>query len=295
MRLHVIPALGKVKLEKLTPQHVDAALTRMEAGVGAYSRTILRAALNKALKWGMVYRNAAALSEPPRPARRKARFLEPDEAERLLEAAEGHKDEALFVCALMLGMREGELLGLQWSDLDLDAGKWRLSRALKWIRVRGQRGEHRLGETKTHEEHTIELPQAVVYALRRHRQRQREARLAAKPGRWLESDYVFTSVTGRPQHKSVISGYHLQRLLKKAGLPAVRFHDLRHSCGSLLLSRGIDPKVIQELLGHRDIGTTMNVYAHVLKTPKRHAADVMDLVFPRLAVGRADGKNVVKV
>ncbi|HMC67479.1 MAG TPA: tyrosine-type recombinase/integrase [Gemmataceae bacterium] len=251
LRLHVIPALGKVKLEKLTPQHVDAALTRMEAGVGAYSRTILRAALNKALKWGMVYRNAAALSEPPRPARRKARFLEPDEAERLLEAAEGHKDEALFVCALMLGMREGELLGLQWSDLDLDAGKWRLSRALKWIRVRGQRGEHRLGETETHEEHTIELPQAVVYALRRHRQRQREARLAAKPGRWLESDYVFTSVTGRPQHKSVISGYHLQRLLKKAGLPAVRFHDLRDSCGSLLLSRGIDPKVIQELLGHR--------------------------------------------
>src|SRR5439155_16662614 len=95
LRLHVIPALGKVKLEKLTPQHVDAALTRMEAGVGAYSPTILRAALNKALKWGMVYRNAAALSEPPRPARRKARFLEPDEAERLLEAAEGHKDEAL--------------------------------------------------------------------------------------------------------------------------------------------------------------------------------------------------------
>src|SRR2546423_3460785 len=191
----------------------------------------------------------------------------------------------------MVGMREGEILGLQWNDVDLGARKLKLRRALKWVRVRGQHGEHRLAETKTHDEHTIELPQAVVEALRRHRQEQREARLAARSGRWVESDHVFTSITGRPQHKSVICGYHLPRLLKMAGLPPVRFHDLRHSCGSLLLARGIEPKVIQELLGHRDIATTMSVYAHALKAPKRHAADVMDTMFPRLAVGTADGKS----
>jgi integrase len=271
--------VGKVPLEKLTPQHVDAMLSGLPPALGAYCRTVLRAALNKAMKWGLVVRNAAALSDPPRHTQRKGRFLEPEQAEQLLQAAEGHKDEALFVLALMLGMREGELLGLQWSDVDLDGRHLHVRHALKHVRMLGQPGAFKLDDTKTNEVWSIPLPDAVVAALRSHRKRQSAAKLAAKPGRWQESDHVFTSITGRPQYGSTI-GYHFARLLKKAGLEPMRFHDLRHSCGSLLLARGVEPKVIQELLGHRNIQTTMNVYAHVLKSMRRQSADVMDSLFP---------------
>jgi len=239
----------------------------------------LRAALNKALKWGLVHRNAAALSDPPRHTRRKGRFLEPEQAERLLSAAEGHKDEALFVLALMLGMREGELLGLHWSDVDLDGRQLHVRHALKHVRTLGQRGAFKLDDTKTDEVWTVPLPDVVVAALRSHRKWQSAAKLAAKPGRWRDTDYVFTSITGRPQYASTI-GYHFRRLLNAAGLLPMRFHDLRHSCGSLSLARGVDMKVIQELLGHRDIRTTMNVYAHVLKSVRRQSAEVMDALFP---------------
>jgi integrase len=249
----------------------------MTPSAARYARTVLRAALSRAMKWGLVVRNAAALAEPPRSPRKEARYLDPDQARALLTAAEGHKDEALFVTAIMCGLRRGELLGLRWQDIDLDARRAiRIRNALHRVRVPGgPPSTLQLEDVKTEKsKRTISpLPAQVVTALRAHRLRQTD-----KFGVPLPTAYVFTSINGGPIDATTLS-YHYQRLLAKAGLPHFRIHDLRHSCASILLAAGVPPKVIQEMLGHSQISTTMNIYAHVMPNLKQEAADPMDAMF----------------
>ena len=276
VRLRLIPSLGKIKLDKLTPQHVQAMLAGMTPSMARYARTVLRAALSRAMKWGLVVRNAAALAEPPRSPRREMRYLAPDQAKALLAAAAGHKDEALFVTALMCGLRRGELLGLRWQDVDLDGGRLHVRHALHRVRVPGgPPSTLQLDEVKTEKSRrTIApLPAQVMAALRAHKARQAET-----SGVPLPTAYVFTTINGGRVDATTLA-YHYQRLLKKAGLPHFRFHDLRHSCASILLAKGVPPKVIQEMLGHSQISTTMNVYAHVMPNLRQEAADAMDAMF----------------
>ncbi len=271
VRLRLIPALGKIALDKLSPQHVQTMLAGMTPSAARYARTVLRAALGRAMKWGMVVRNAAALAEPPRVERKEARFLDAEQAKALLAAAGGHKDEALFVTALMCGLRRGELLGLRWQDVDLDGGRLQVRHALHRVRVDGG-STLALEDVKTEKsKRTISpLPAQVVTALRAHR---------VRSGRLLfPTAYVFTTINGGPIDATTLA-YHFRRLLTKAGLPHFRFHDLRHSCASFLLAAGVSIKVIQEQLGHSQIATTMNTYAHVMPNLRQEAADAMDAMF----------------
>ncbi|MCY4661744.1 MAG: tyrosine-type recombinase/integrase [Acidobacteria bacterium] len=280
VRTRIVPDLGRIRLAKLTPLDVSTWLSRLqEAGVGGrtvqYARVVLRAALNQALKWELVTRNVAAMTEPPQHRRREIEPLTPDQAKALLAAVAGHRLEALFTVAVGIGLRRGEALGLSWDSVDLDAGVLSVFRTLERAG-----SEPRFGEPKTARgRRTITLPNIVASALRGHRSRQLEERLAAGP-RWQDFGLVFTTPTGTP-----LDGRNVTRrfktILRRAGLPDIRYHDLRHTAATLLLAQGVDPRTIMETLGHSEIGMTLNTYAHVVPALQREAAAKMDALLSR--------------
>lgn len=278
VRLHIVPALGRIRPEKLTPQQVQALINRkMEEGklsprTIAYIRGILRQALNQALKWGMVARNVAALTSRPHVPRHEIQPLDAADARRFLDAAKGTRLEALYMVALTLGLRRGELLGLRWQDLALDRGTLRVNQAVQRVE-----GKLRTAETKTDtSRRTLSLPASVVAALRAHRTRQLEERLLAGAD-WRDSGLVFTSRVGTPLEPRNLQR-DFERILKLAKVPRVRFHDLRHSCASLLLAQGTQLRLIQEILGHSSIAMTADLYSHIAPTLMREAAEKMDAI-----------------
>jgi integrase len=249
IRRHIKPELGKIRLEKLAPQQVQTVLDRkLKGGLApqtvVHIRMVLRTALNQALKWSLVARNAAALTSPPRIAHHEIRPLQALEARRFLDAARGSRLEALYNVAVSLGLRRGELLWLRWQDLDLDRAKLRVMQAVQRIG-----GKLQAAETKTERaRRTLALPPSVVASLRRHRIRQLQERLIAGLG-WEDSGLVFTSRIGtaiepRNLHRDFV------KLLKVAKVPRIRFHDLRHSAASLLIAEGVPLRTIMDLLGH---------------------------------------------
>jgi len=274
------PTLGHHQLTKLTPAHVQAMMNaKLAQGLSPRTvqiiRSVLRRALGQALKWGLVARNVATLVDPPRAPRPEIHPLSPTQGCALLDAARGDRHEALYRVALSLGLRQGEALGLRWSDVDLEAGVLHVRQAL-------QRVDRKLRvvplKTKR-SRRSLPLPEVLVGALHDHRDRQQQARRAAGD-RWRETELVFTSTIGTPaEPRNVTRSF--KALLTRAGLPdETRFHDLRHSCASLLVAQGVHPRVIMEILGHSQISVTMNTYAHVLPAEQRAAAAIMDRLFP---------------
>jgi integrase len=286
-RLHIKPALGKFQLQKLAPQHIQRLLDdKGKAGLSAQSvtniRTVLRTALAQALKWGLVPRNSAALVTAPRIVRKQIEPLDPENARKFLAAAEGSPFIALYTIAITLGLRRGEVLGLRWSDIDLEGRALRVNQAIQRLLTgsdeRGKRSELRATETKTDgSRRTIALPDSVIRALKIQRARQAQIRLAAGLS-WTDHGLIFTNTAGGPL-EPVILNRDYKATLKVANLPStLRFHDLRHSAAFLLLAAGVHPRAIMELLGHSSITITMNVYGHVMPAMMREAADTMDAV-----------------
>ena len=193
---------------------------------------------------------------------RKPRFLAVDEAERLLETVRGYRLEALYILALSLALREGELLGLRWSDIDLAAGELRITNQL-------QNGQ--LVDVKRAASHRwLPLPEFARTALISHRERERLTSL---------DRLVFTSTIGTPiGARNLLRGF--KALLRLAGLPdkEIRFHDLRHSAATFLIARGSDPKTVQAILGHTTVRLTMDTYVHAMPQSLRGAAKSMDLM-----------------
>ncbi len=261
VRVHLIPGLGHHKLDKLSRVHVDdllaAKLHELQPRTVHHLRAVLRTALNRAVKDGLVIRNAAALTDPVEVPEQPRRFLTTAEAMATLKAAQGERLEALYVVALNIGARIGEALALRWQDVDLDAG--RLSVVYNLQRVKGKLV---LVEPKTEKSRrTVGLPSAAVEALRAHRRRQTEERLRLGPV-WQDSDLVFTSHIGSPLDPSDVSrGF--REFLARHELPRVRFHDLRHASGSIMLKNGVPMVTVSGILGHSNIATTVDIYGHV--------------------------------
>ena len=285
-RLHIVPTLGKVRLEKLSPTDVQKLINlKHRQGFSAqtvtHCRGVLRAALNHALKWGLVMRNVAALVDVPRIERPAVHALSADQARTILQATVGTKYEALYALALSTGSRRGELLGLRWPDVDLEAGRLSITQSLQRIEGRLQ-----LSEVKTaRSRRTIPLPQYAIRALKAHRARQAQQRLAAG-AQWRDTlGMIFTNDSG-----GFVEPVNLRRdflrTLAKAGLPPMRFHNLRHGAATLMLREGVPLKMIQELLGHSSIAVTSGFYAHLDDEFKRQGADAMD---------RALGEHVVNL
>jgi integrase len=265
-RRHLIPSLGRHRIDKLTAQHIQAMLAaKRAAGLKGstllHMRTILRIALSQAVRWDLVARNVAALTDPPKTESYEPNPLPPAEVAQFLEHVAGDRDEALYVVAVMLGLRQAELLGLSWGDVDLAKGTLRVRRQLQWSADKPRRPL--LVEPKTdRSKRQLPLPPDVLDTLRRHRTRQLEERLRAG-GHWsTDLDLVFPSPTGTPLDASALTK-RFQARLDAAGLERRRFHDLRHTSGSFLTARGVHPRLIMEILGHSRIATTMNTYAHV--------------------------------
>ena len=261
---HIVPALGHLKLKDLNPVHVRGFYReKLDSGLSSATvrkmHSIMRKALKQAVLDGLIPRNVCEAVKPPKLKHKEINPLDREQAKALLEAASGDRLEALYVLAVHTGMREGELLGLTWEDVDLERGTLRLSHAL----VR-EGGKIALGDLKTPKSRrSVRLTQAAAEALRSHLERQLEEmeRLGSlyQPG-----GLVFATESGTLINPSNLRNRSFKPLLKRAGLPDICFHDLRHTCATLLLSQGTHPKLVQELLGHATIAMTLDTYSHFL-------------------------------
>jgi integrase len=282
-RLHVEPRLGKVRLAKVTPEHLEKLYSQLlDAGLAPMSVRHLHAMLHGALKHGVrrgvIARNVTELVDPPLAPKHEIRTLSADEAQRLLQEAADDPLEALYVLAITTGMRQGELLALRWRDVDLRNGALQVRGTLQ----RGANNELEIREPKTNAStRRILLPQLAVDALARHTTRQRAQRERAGTA-WDDLGLVFTNEIGRPINASNLTSRSFRPLLKRARIEGLRFHDLRHSAATLLLEQNVHPKVVSEMLGHADIGITLDLYSHVTPTMQAHAASAFDdLLGPR--------------
>jgi integrase len=196
--------------------------------------------------------------------------LSADEARKLLEAAGEDRLEALYVLAIHTGMRQGELLALRWQDVDLENAVASVRRTLT-----RSGGKVVFAEPKTKKSRrSIRLTPQAVEALRAHLKRQlRDIEILGD--RYQDQGLVFTTATGAPINPSNLRQRNFAQLLKRAGLPRIRFHDLRHTCATLLLSRGVHPKFVQELLGHATIAITLDTYSHVMPSMGDSTAKAM--------------------
>lgn len=275
VRLHLKPTLGRTPLDRLTPMQVQALLNaKLKEGLSAKSvrgvRATLRAALNHAVRWEMISRNAATAVELPRTRRYDIQPLTPEEARTFLDSIRGDRLEALYSVALTMGLRQGEALGLRWSDVDLQMGYLRITKQLQRVDSVLQRVDLKTD----HSRRTLVLPASILKGLREHRQQQVEERRAVGQ-EWKESGFLFTTPEGLPLEGTTVTR-QFHRQLDRAGLAQRRFHDLRHSCATLLLVQGVSPRVVMDVLGHSEIGMTMNTYSHVIPQLRRDAADRME-------------------
>lgn len=278
VRNHLKPALGKIKLAKLSAPDIQAMLNKkLQTGLSPRSvrhlYAITRRALEVAYKWELVPRNVATLADPPRVQRYEVKPLSPEQARAFLEATKGDRLEGLYSVAVPLGLRLSEALGLRWQDINLEAGTMRIAYQLQRLN-----GEWELVEPKTsRSRRTIAMPLATAQALKDHRKRQLEEKLLAGK-HWQEHGFIFTSRIGTPLDRPNIVRRSFKLILEKAGLPDIRFHDLRHTAASLLLVQGVAPRVVMETLGHSQITLTMDTYSHVMPVLMREAADKMDAI-----------------
>jgi integrase len=275
--LHLTPALGDLVLASLSPADVQAFLNAKSASglsprtVG-YLRGVLRGALGHAERTDLVTRNVARLARPPRIPRRRVSPLSVEQVRTFLAAIVGDRLEALYLVALGVGLRQGEILGLRWSDVDLEGGTLTVRHALARIDGRLELVEPKSVTSRR----VVPLPAFVRDALVAHRHRQTAEPLPLRPAPPDPfADLVFVTTHGTPLDGITITR-RFQHILAGAGLPHQRFHDLRHACASLLLAQGVPARVVMETLGHSEISLTLNTYSHVMPSVGREAAERMD-------------------
>jgi integrase len=279
---HLTPILGMHRLVKLAPEHIQTYINcKLMAGLSPrtcqYHHAVLRRALSQAERWGKVERNVARLVSPPRVNRPEVRPLTPEQARKLLTSISEDRYAPLYVAAIALGLRQGELLGLSWDDVDLEGESLSVRRTLQHYD-----GAYHLDAPKTAKStRTLGLTPYLVQLLRAHRQQQLEERRLLGPiWKGEEWNLVFCTEDGNP-----LSGITLtrrfQRLLKRLDLPRQRFHDLRHAAASFMLAQGVDLRTVMEVLGHSQIHTTANTYAHVRLEATRAAVERVDALLRR--------------
>jgi integrase len=274
---HVKPALGRLKLKNLNALHLQGLYReRLDSGLSGSTvqkmHHVLHKALAQAVRWTLIPRNPADDVKAPTPTPKEMHPLSAEEARRLLDTARGDRLEALYVLAIHTGMRRGELLGLKWDDIDLENATVRVRRTLTRI-DNGKRLA--LGPPKNKQSRrTIRLTERAVEALRSHLEQQL-GEIDALGDLYKDQGLVFTTGAGTLINPSNLRQRSLAPLLKRAGLPQITFHDLRHTCASLLFQRNVHPKFVQELLGHASVAITLDTYSHMLPGMGGEAAEAM--------------------
>jgi integrase len=277
-RLHLKPSLGRVKLKGLTPAHVRGLYReKLEAGSSArtvrYIHTTLHKALKQAVMDGLIPRNATEAVTPPQSSREEMCPLTPEQAKLLLQVAHeaGDRLAALYVLAIHTGLRQGELLGLKWDDVDLEDGSLQVRRTLAITK----NGPVLTSPKTTGSRRSVKLTSKAIEALKRHLERQL-GEIDRIGSLWSENGLIFASEKGEPINRHNLTRRSFKPLLKRAGLPQIRFHDLRHTCATLLLTRNVNVKIVSEMLGHSTIAITLDTYSHVLPNMRDQAAAAME-------------------
>lgn len=262
VRVHIDPVLGKSKLDRLSALQLQTFYrTKLDSGLSPRTVQIIHATLHKALKqavrWQLIPRNVTEAVEPPKADKKEIKPLDEKQAKRLLKAARGNKLEALYVLAVTTGMRKGELLGFQWKDVDLDSGTLGVNRTI----FGGVVSPPKTAKSRR----SIKLSKSALVALTNHE----------RTDEWVFCTSVGTTISLHNLHNR-----SWKPLLKAAGLPlTTRFHDLRHTCATLLLTKDVHPKIVQDLLGHSSISTTLDTYSHVLPNMQEKVVAAIENIF----------------
>jgi integrase len=280
-RRYINPELGKIKLKDLRADQIQEFLNRLlRSGTGTYTirkiHDVLKCALNLAVKQEMVLRNPASLVDPPPKPHREMAVLTESQVSQLLVAAKSHRLEALFHLTITTGMRESEVLALNWSDLDWSKRSLKVERQLE--RPRGEGVQFSAPKT-TYGKRSIKLGIKTTDVLRKHYERQQFERRAAGEA-WREYDLIFPTSVGTPiDQRSFLRTFKL--FLKHAGLPSIRFHDLRHTSASLMLNHDVPVIIVSRRLGHARASITSDIYGHLMPNMQDEAAEMIDeLVTP---------------
>lgn len=282
VRDHAIPALGRIQLDKLNPLHLQRYLRQLKRldskgdltpnTIHAHYRT-LHTALEQAVKWQILTRNPCDDVTPPKRQKKRAVALTPEQVELFLQEAQKRDRYALYLTAVTMGMRIGEILALKWDDVDFEAKTIRIDETL-------QRGGPNpiYGPVKTEDGvRVVRMPEYLIQVLREHQIKQKKARLQLG-SEWVNLNLVFTTWKGTAiGHRSLSRQF--KGMLAKAGLLNIRIHDLRHTSATLLIMSGVPIKTISARLGHSSTGITQDLYGHVLQAMEDKAADVMDDLF----------------
>ena len=279
-------SIGRTVLAKLTPAQVERLYAdRLAAGLSPTTvhqlHAVLHHALSDAVRKGILARNVCDLVDAPTPRRAQVQALTVEQSRALLEAATGDRLHALYVLALTTGLRQGELLALHWADVDLESGVLQVRGTLHrvpGVSVSEQSGLVISDPKTSHSRRPVRLSSLAVAALRSHRSRQLVERLQMGNA-WDDRDLVFTNSIGRPCEARNVIRMSYTPLLERARVPYVKFHALRHSAATLLLSQGVHPKIVAEMLGHTTIAMTLDIYSHVTLDMQQEAADTMDRLF----------------
>lgn len=275
---YVRPATGSLKLSSLRPMKIQALYSdmlerRLSARIVRYTHAVLNSAFKQAVKWSVLALNPAELVDLPKIERKEMQALTPEEAAKFLDAAATDRYGILFHVAVVTGMRPSEYIGLQWKDINFETGVVTVQRTLTWKRD----GTWYFGEPKTsRSRRSIPLPASLMPLLKEHKIRQAEKRLKAGP-EYHNLDLIFSGQEGQPlmQHNLIVR--HFKPTLKQAELPdSIRLYDLRHTCATLLLVAGENPKVVSERLGHSSVVITLDTYSHVLPSMQRAASEKLE-------------------
>jgi integrase len=262
IRNHINPELGRIRMSVLRPDHVQRFYSKkLKSGLSKrtvqYLHTIIHKVLNQAMKWGLVIRNVSDLVDAPSPKRKAFKTWDTSQVKLFLEKVSDHRWYPIYIIAIYCGMRKGEILGLHRDDIDLDAGIIQVRHTLQYVVGKGLL----ISEPKTEKaKRPITIPPSAVEELKPFVEGIKDNQL------------LFTTSTRNPiSPRNVIR--HFKSVIIEAGLPNIRFHDLRHTHASLLLEAGVHPKVVQERLGHSQISLTLDTYSHTIPSMQKDASE----------------------
>ncbi|MGD0794960.1 MAG: site-specific integrase [Dehalococcoidales bacterium] len=275
---HLVPALGHIQLKNLHPQMIQAyygrACGELSARTVHHQHRVLSQSLKYAVRQGYLGHNPAELVDPPVPQKKTMRTLTPFEVQALLEHAENNYYYPIIYTAVSTGLRQAELLGLRWRDVDLDLLSLSVSQVLY-----KRRGVCQFKEPKTeHSRRLVAMTPKLALFLKDYLE-DRQLLYMELGKQFTLDDLVFASEEGEPIDPGVLS-HSFKRLARGADLGSIRFHDLRHTFASLMLLRGAKPKVISEALGHSSVAFTMDVYSHIIEGMQSDAMALLDEVLP---------------
>jgi integrase len=273
-RTHVIPALGHLKLLELTPLHLRNFYKALQerplsARTIRHIHFMLRAALDTAVKWELIIKNVSDAVDPPRVKKVEMKVWDASQLNQFLKAAKDNRYYTAFFVAATTGMRQSELLGLRWKDVDLTNGTLSITQTLD-----KQTGIFQ--ETKTDSsKRSIKVESETISRLKQHKADQAKEKLQAED--WTDHGLVICTSKGTPMSGDNLSA-RFRHIIKETGLPPLRFHDLRHTHATLLLKQGLNPKIVQERLGHSSISVTLDTYSHVTPNLQETAASAMSKI-----------------